>query len=787
MKFSQIFSDSFKNNIDANKESNNSKWISDLHKELIEQREYLLKQNIKEHKEFKKLLNAQKDLKNSIDDIEKELSDNSSFEKFTEEETRIKEEQLKEFKNLSSSLENNIEKLTEGNLSAINDIKNNLNNSNLPSNNIDFDGLNKDLSKQTNMISQGVSNLLGKGASGIISKMGASSTNPYIAIGQMIFTGISWGVKGAISQITELNDSMISLERETGGVLTANKLQMDFYGNMKDSFGSLRTAAIKANISVEEITGKLKEFAKVDGGFGMFLSSKISGNMIKGTGGDTKTQSDLKTFGIESAKINKLYNTNIVPAVQGMFKDWGYSVEDASNSMIDGVRTMRLEGLSPEEWVNGMASLVKMSGKLTFKNGAKTMSNLVSMATKLGTSVENIANGFSEMKGFTDVFERQADMSALGMQNYGKELGKIYALRKAGKHDEASALEISSLATDLKSKGLTDYNTGEITQQGIEFMDAMGLSQEQIQAMQQATKLATQGMKKYGWTLKDALKPMNQLTDSQRKQAEQLEKNNITIKEGIDRFKKNMEDQVFKRIAILLIPLVEKIASLGMFGGVKTTAEQVKEKTQNLGLTEQDLIKIYNKENPNNQIDLYKKQSDSFVAKLIAKQTGKIPESKLLNYKSKNKKEIGIEDLGYEKQTELGGIAEVIGGWDNEKQIEYYKSLGKTKEEVEKFTKNLNETNKNLEKQVQLQEDEIKAKNKLHRDYIAQNISSALDRAMRDLVTYGKVGKSPNIQSLESKFQEVQKNQQIQTQQQNNTNVIIKNDSNLASVSTSQQ
>lgn len=772
MKFFQAFNSGLQNS------KGDSGWGESLLSEFKKSRKFLIKNNLEQNSEFDKLLNLQERLNKDINSLATELPDD--FQNLlSHEQDRMQEEirRNKEAKKEAEELKKHMDSLAEGDEEALDRINKSLGNlqssqalsrnSNIQaslsqaqsaSSGIDMNSITSGLTGST--LKSGLGKMLGDSAGGLMSKM-SGSANPYIAVGKIIFDGVKWGVTEAVGQITELNDQMIGLERATGGVMTANKLHMNVYGKMEGTWKSLKSAAIEANLSVEQITDNFREFGTMEGGFGLVNARGMSNNK--------DTQNQMQSFGIESARIKKLYNTDIIPAVQGMFKNWGVSIQDGSEAMVDGVRQMRLEGLSPEIFAKNMEKVVQLSGKLNFKNPAQQMRNLAASATKLGVSVDAIVDGFSQMKGFTDVFERQAEMSALGMNEYGKNLGKIYALRKQGKHDEASALEISSVSNDLKNQGLANFQDGTISEQGIEFMDAMGMSQEQIQAMQKSTQLASQKMKQLGFSLNDALKPLDKLTDAQRNQVINIEKNNKTLKEGIEQFKAGMKDQLISRLAAGLMPVVEMISS---WMGIETEKTMLAKQVKESGLTTDDLIKINNKENPEGAINPDKKTN--LIAKWGAKAFDAIIPGfglaeKFLGYYN-NKRSTKVNDLNIDERSTVQGTLQALQGWSTEKQTEYLKSLGKSDDEIKKFTESIKKSTDVVNDQVKTQEEMLKLSYQQKKEFIAKNISSALDRAMRDLVTFGKVGKAPKVESVSEQYDKVKEAEQ---KQKTETKVVI--------------
>lgn len=772
MKFFQLFS----------KENSDGNFSENLLNEFKDTKAQLTKKNLENSNDFQKLLNINEKLRNEIDNLVKKIPKN--FDELSEpdkektlEEIKWNKRSIDEYKKLSKI----IDELEEGNTENLSKLPKQIENlsSNL-SNTSNGNATSNMLSPLSDNITNSVQNNQEFG-SVVQNLLKGSMTNlvksiSWTSLGTLAFEGLKWGLTNAGEHINELNEELIGLERATGGVITASTLNMTTFGKVEGTWKNLRTAAIKANVSIEQITTALKEFATIEGDFGA-----IGGGMIRN---DINTKKQLEDFGIESARIKKLYNADIIPAVQTMFKDWGYSIEDATDSMIDGVRTMRLEGLNPEQWSKNMADVVKLSSKMTFKNGIQGMKNIATMASKLGVSVNAIVNGFSDMQGFTDVFERQAEMSALGMKNYGTNLSKIYALRKTGKHDEASALEIQSLSYDLRDRGLIDQNKnsefyGQVTQEGKEFLSKMGLDDEQIQAMQQQTRIATLRMKELGWSLQDALKPLDKLNEEQKKQAEQIERNNITIKESIDKVKNEMKDQVIGRIADLLIPLLEGVAS---FFGIKTEKQMLQDKIKNSGLDTNTLIKIHNKENPDNIINEKTKNEGTsfgmFASSLAGGALGSLlgPAGTVSGatlgagiYKSFSHK-TGLNDLTMGQRANIEGTYEAFKGWDEEKQNEYLKSIGLSDKQVKEYTESLKKLNKETKKEQDLKQDNIKLEAQKKKEFITRNINEALDRAMRDIVTYGKVGKSPKVSSLNEQYEKQNNSSNTNT---NNKPIVV--------------
>jgi len=247
MKFFQAFNSGLQNS------KGDSGWGESLLSEFKKSRKFLIKNNLEQNSEFDKLLNLQERLNKDINSLATELPDD--FQNLlSHEQDRMQEEirRNKEAKKEAEELKKHMDSLAEGDEEALDRINKSLGNlqssqalsrnSNIQaslsqaqsaSSGIDMNSITSGLTGST--LKSGLGKMLGDSAGGIMSKMGAGSANPYVAVGQMIFEGVKWGVTETVGQITELNDQMIGLERATGGVMTANKLHMNVYGKMESN------------------------------------------------------------------------------------------------------------------------------------------------------------------------------------------------------------------------------------------------------------------------------------------------------------------------------------------------------------------------------------------------------------------------------------------------------------------------------------------------------------------------------------------------------------------------
>ena len=256
MKFFQAFSSGAQGGLGGDT------WSKALLDEFRKSKKLLIRSNLDQQKDFDKLLNLQERLNKDINDLATELPDDfQSLLKAEQDKLQEDVRRNKEAKKEAEELKKHMDALAEGDEEALDRINKSLGNlqnsqalarnSNIQasishaqnaSSGIDMSAVTSGV--EGSSLKEGLGKMLGDGAGGILSKMGAGSANPFVAVGEMIFAGVKWGIGEAVGQLTELNDQMIDLERTTGGVITANKIQMTVFGSEIDTWESLRSAEI---------------------------------------------------------------------------------------------------------------------------------------------------------------------------------------------------------------------------------------------------------------------------------------------------------------------------------------------------------------------------------------------------------------------------------------------------------------------------------------------------------------------------------------------------------------
>lgn len=353
---------------------------------------------------------------------------------------------------------------------------------------------------------------------------------------------IEKAITKAFDQVVELNDALIKLQRATGGMAKAANLGFDAFGNATGGLSSLKTMAIEANVSVEQFSGAIQSL--MSDGFGQTIGAA---NNLK------NASKELQKFGIEAARLSKLYGADIGPAVRGLFQNYGVGIGEATDVMKEGADTARELGLSVSGFTSAFEDVVKLTGELYF-NSTKQMQEMALIATQLGISVGAIAKGVVQMKGINDLFKEQQKTLALGMSNTANSLAQIYALRSQGKGAEAARLELASMAKDIQANGFTGEG-GRVTQQGISTLQAQGASAEQIEGIQ---KLAMQA-ERTGIALED-LGKIEKLSAEQKRKLALDDMQNMTLSEKFNKSINSLWQAIIDPLSQTFGPIIGFVA-----------------------------------------------------------------------------------------------------------------------------------------------------------------------------------------------------------------------------------
>ena len=378
---------------------------------------------------------------------------------------------------------------------------------------------------------------------------------------QLIAELIETVITKAFEQIDKLNKQLISTLRATGGVVNSTMLGFDEMGNSLKGIGSLETQAIAANVSAQEFGQSISNLFK--GGFGQIAGMK---NVLK------DSADEMANYGMEAARMNKLYGTDISGSVRNLMMNFGTGIKDSTDLVKENIGYAKKAGLNVQEVVKNLEAATALAGKFYFESTSQ-LTQLTFLASKLGISVNSLAGNVIKMNGVVDLFKKQQEMAALELGNVANNLAKVYALRAQGKGGEAEKVMMSSLAKDLMSKGM--INKGQVTQQGIATMSAAGIDQEVIQGLSRLAREA----ESTGISMQKMLNP-ELMTKAEQRKMEAAERNNRTIEEQIKMTFGGLQQSIIDPFAKLFGPALKSILSgleplIGILSTIISTVSMV--------------------------------------------------------------------------------------------------------------------------------------------------------------------------------------------------------------------
>lgn len=693
-----------------------SDWKS-LEKELEKTRKAIeaeTKLQQKLEKTNRKLLEERKKLMEKA----KNSAPNSAYRKKAKKDLAENE---KAFKANWARMQGSIEKTTEGH-SSLSDITEELEGSK------GFKGLAKQMGS-----SLGETQVLGVSLGDMATAMGGGA----IAVG-LLATMAAELTRMTYEMMKEQNEGMVNLERSTGGMITASKLGADRFGQMEGGITTLTDAARWANVSFEQFADSLTTFTKSTGG------------NIVGSGDIAKQKTAMVDLGIWGARIKKLYGTDIIPAVSTLFRNWGQdSVMALTDMMHDGVMEAKAQGLDPEQFAKNMEDVGKLAGKLSFKGGVKGMKDMAMYATKMGTSVDSIADGFTDMGSFTDIFEKQAKMAAMGFNNLGASLGRVYGQRMSGDALGAYQTEKSAVLQDVMQKGGVD-ESGEINTMGVKSLEAIGWKQEQIAELQKASI----AVKQYGLSVKQATGPLEEFPDSVKAAMLANEMNNKTLGEQWDQSIGNFKAGITDFLALGLKPALDWLTGWLSKHNSYNEAADTYFKARRDGVDLSGINEKYSGGKERGFLDKLGTATMSVIKKPISAVGSIFTDTdfeKDLKSQWSEKYDIDPDNMSAEQLAQY--TKEVKAAQDeferNKGRIDAHSSALETNTDIVK------ENTKSIAQQM----DDEKAKRKL---FARANMGAILDSATRDLVKYGSVAqiKKMSVPDVNTQFNQQQQNQQ---------------------------
>lgn len=673
--------------------------------------------------EQKKLEETNKKLLEQREKLNDELSKVSPNSKRAKEIKKELASNEKEFKSNWGKMSSSIEASTEAKKDAA-DITMQLNEAK------GFKGLAKNLGQtatQTEALGVSVGDFLGAMQAGPAGLLVVAAT---------VMAEVS---KMTYEMMKEQNEAMINLERSTGGLASAATLGTNKFGRLEGSILTVGDVTRRANISLEQFSDTMQGFYGSGGGFTM------------GAGDLRQRKTAMMELGVWGARIKKLYGADIIPAIRTLFQNWGEDgIMSLTEMMHDGVMQAKSEGLDPEQFAKNMNDVAKMSGKLTFKNGVKGMKEMAMYATKMGANVEDIANGFSEMNSFTDIFENQARLGALGFNNLGASQGKVFGQRMQGDALGAYQTELEGIVQDLENKGGVDSKTGNLTEEGKFMLGPNGLkySQEQIQQVINITH----GMKKWNLSLKQAIKPMSEWPESVKEAMKAQERANRTLSEQWAITTGEFKAAVTDRLALLFGPFLESLANkLGEWNTESQTVDAYRNavKTGDYTGADEALRQAGGKENTNFEklkSSMWNTLTNPLDAAMSALKIN-TPGAREFDLQQKHIDEAKVK-LDVSKLTEA-------------EQTKLQENLNKSADAIESNTEAIDQNTASKKLETKSVTDQIQAERDKKREFLRANQGAILDSAMRDLVKYGSVAaiKTMSVPSMDEQYKKSQEEQ----------------------------
>jgi len=275
--------------------------------------------------------------------------------------------------------------------------------------------------------------------------------------------------KEALKQIFDASKMFIDITRKTGGLITQQQLGYNNVGMTEGGSESIQHKTIAANVSMDQYKDA--------------IDNLFTGSMGQVSGMRDNLQQagkDIDNYGIASAKMSKLWNTDITKAVQGLTMGYNLSLKEATSTTEQFTWATHELGLNASTAMSNLERLSNNTGKYYFKS-KENMENLALMATKLGVSVDDLLEGTGKANSMTELFAQQQNLAALGLGNTANSVAEVYALQQTGQEDKAIALKQVAIAKDLTSQHFIDKE-GNVTKPGIDTLKTAGYSKEMIEA-----------------------------------------------------------------------------------------------------------------------------------------------------------------------------------------------------------------------------------------------------------------------------------------------------------------
>lgn len=190
--------------------------------------------------------------------------------------------------------------------------------------------------------------------------------------------------------------------------------------------------------------------------------------------------------------LSKLIGTDVYTDNVKKMREFGMSARSANAWIGKGVIQAKALGLNADEFTKNMTQAVEITRRMNFQGGISGLQKMVGLATRLGTSVENLTKHIDVDSGkFSDIqgsIEAAANIQKLG-GNFAMNFSNPMEVMAEGMFDaEASA---NRLIKTLDGLATFDKKTGQAKMSWFEnkrigaFAQAMGMDPNELRKMAQ--------------------------------------------------------------------------------------------------------------------------------------------------------------------------------------------------------------------------------------------------------------------------------------------------------------
>ena len=345
----------------------------------------------------------------------------------------------------------------------------------------------------------------------------------------------------AASVVVDLNDKLIRFAREQSGTVNARILGFNQYGANKFG-GSLNTIASTNGLSTDEF---LKSFEAFNDGSIIGMGDTLKDNAVA-----------LQEFGVESAKIAKLYGVNqssLSNLSKVMVTEYGRSVNDVTQELKIGAGIAAQAGINVGRFFDTMNQIAE-SG-IFIKGGLDGLRDAAFALTKLGLSANSLAEVNKQYETFTNLVDIQQKSLAIGLSKFSNIQSQAFAKSNVGDDVGASRLRISAAAQDIKNLGRVDP-FGKIDNQGKRMLTDAGISPDEQRAIQRLIKQSNE----LGESIENVINENLEYSKLQKKR--RMEQEELTITEKFNKLAGQLESVFIDPLVQVLSPLFDIFINL---------------------------------------------------------------------------------------------------------------------------------------------------------------------------------------------------------------------------------